>query len=307
VLAEVDAVVDDCARLAREHRGTLMAGRTLLQQALPVTFGLKAAGWLVAVLDARRRLLSAPLAVQLGGAAGTLAALGDAGPRVLAELADGLGLAEPELPWHTARGRIGELAGALAVTAGALGKAGLDVVLMAQTEVAEVTEAAGGGSSAMPHKRNPSAAVRARASAQQAVAAASSLLAAAAHEHERAAGAWQAEWLPLRAALGFTGGAAAALRESLESLAVDADRMRANLDPLVLAERVTLALAERVGRDEAEDAVQSAAASGRDFRDALAAHLSPAELDELLDPAGYLGSAGLFVDRALDRYRTEVP
>jgi 3-carboxy-cis,cis-muconate cycloisomerase len=264
IRAELDGVAAAAARLAEERRDTVMAGRTLLQQALPVTFGLKAAGWLVAVLDARRRLLAAPQAVQLGGAAGTLAALGDAGPQVLAGLAQELGLEEPDLPWHTARGRIGELAGALAVTAGALGKAGTDVVLLAQTEVGEVTEASGGGSSAMPHKQNPAAAVRARACAQQAVAAASALLAAAAgHEHERAAGAWQAEWLPLRAALGFTGGAAAALRESLEGLQVHPERMRENLDPVLI--------------------------------------------DELPDPGGELGSAGVFVDRALERYRREVP
>jgi 3-carboxy-cis,cis-muconate cycloisomerase len=264
IRAELDGVAAAAARLAEEHRDTVMAGRTLLQQALPVTFGLKAAGWLVALLDARRRLLSAPLAVQFGGAAGTLAALGDAGPQVLAGLEEELGLEEPDLPWHTARGRIGELAGALAVAAGALGKAGTDVVLLAQTEVGEVTEASGGGSSAMPHKQNPAAAVRARACAQQAVAAASALLAAAAgHEHERAAGAWQAEWLPLRAALGFTGGAAAALRESLEGLQVHPERMRENLDPVLI--------------------------------------------DELPDPGGELGSAGVFVDRALERYRREVP
>jgi 3-carboxy-cis,cis-muconate cycloisomerase len=263
IRAELDGVAEAAARLAEEHRDTVMAGRTLLQQALPVTFGLKAAGWLVAVLDARRRLLSAPLAVQLGGAAGTLAAFGAAGPQVLAGLAQELGLEAPDMPWHAARGRIGELAGALAVTAGALGKAAGDVVLLAQTEVGEVTEASGGGSSAMPHKRNPAAAVRTRACAQQAVAAASALLAAAGHEHERAAGAWQAEWLPLRAALGFTGGAAAALRESLAGLQVHPERMRANLDPVLV--------------------------------------------DELPDPGDDPGSAGVFVDRALERYRREVP
>jgi 3-carboxy-cis,cis-muconate cycloisomerase len=254
---ELDGVAAAAARLAEEHRDTVMAGRTLLQQALPVTFGLKAAGWLVAVLDARRLLADVPLLLQFGGAAGTLAALGEAGPEVLAALAQELGLEEPDLPWHSARGRIGELAGALAVTAGALGKAGTDVVLLAQTEVGEVTEAAGGSSSAMPHKQNPAAAIRTRAGAQQAAAAASSLLAAPFHEHERAAGAWQAEWLPLRAALGFTGGAAAALRESLEGLQVHPERMLENLDPALVDER------------------------------------------------GHLGSAGVFVDRALERYRKE--
>ena len=135
-----------------------MAGRTLLQQALPTTFGLKAAGWLVAVLDARERLAAFRLAVQLGGAAGTLASLGDDGLAVLALLAEELELAEPVLPWHTARGRVAELGAALALAAGALEKVALDVVLLAQTEVGEVAEPGGegrGGSSTLPHKRNP--------------------------------------------------------------------------------------------------------------------------------------------------------
>ena len=213
-----------------------MAGRTLLQQALPVTFGLKAAGWLVAVLDARRAAArSCPCAVaarRRGGHAGGARRRRAAGAR----RAGARSSAWPsrELPWHAARGRIGELGGALAVAAGALGKVALDVVLLAQTEVGEVAEAAArGGSSAMPHKQNPVGAVRARACAQQAVAAGVAVLAATGHEHERAAGAWQAEWLPLRAALGFTGGAAAALRETLDGLRSHAERMRANLDPRV--------------------------------------------------------------------------
>jgi 3-carboxy-cis,cis-muconate cycloisomerase len=311
VMAELDGVAAAAAALADAHRGTLMAGRTLLQQALPVTFGLKAAGWLVAVVDAAGRLRELRLAVQLGGAAGTLAALGDAGERVLAELAAELDLAEPVLPWHTARGRVAGLAGALSVAAGAVGKAALDVVLLAQTEVGEVAEAGGGGSSAMPHKSNPTAAVRARAGALRAQAAAGTVLAAMAQEHERAAGAWQAEWQPLREALALTGGAAAALHESLGGLEVDAARMRANLDAtggLLMAERVMLAIAPRAGREEATAAVQAAgerAAAGESFRDALlgqpviAEHLSAQELDALLDPAGYLGSSAAFVDRAL--------
>jgi 3-carboxy-cis,cis-muconate cycloisomerase len=262
-------------------------------------------------VEAARRLGELPLAVQLGGAAGTLAALGDSGERVLAELAAELDLDEPLLPWHTARGRVGELAGALSVAAGAVGKAALDIVLLAQTEIGEVAEAGGGGSSAMPHKRNPSAAVRARAGALRAQAAAGTVLAAMAQEHERAAGAWQAEWEPLREALALTGGAAAALRESLAGLVVDAGRMRANLDAtggLLMAERVMLAIAPRAGREEATEAVQAAAeraAAGDSFRDALLAqpviaeHLAAQDVEALLDPAGYLGSAGAFVDRAL--------
>ena len=324
ILADLGGVASAAAALAREHRETPMAGRTLLQQALPVTFGLKAAGWLVAVLDARRRLAALRaegLAVQLGGAAGTLASLGSAGEAVLRELAAELELGEPVLPWHTARGRIGELAGALAVPAGALGKIALDVILLAQTEVGEVAEPGGGGrggSSTLPHKRNPAGAVRAAAAARRVPALAATLLAAMPQEHERAAGAWQAEAETLGEALALTGGAAATMREVLEELEVHPGRMRENLDAtggLLLAERVTMAVAERVGRLEAHGAVEAAckrvAAGGGSLRDellaegAVAAHLSPAALDELLDPSGYLGSAGAFVERALAAYERE--
>jgi 3-carboxy-cis,cis-muconate cycloisomerase len=232
--AELDVVVAACARLARDHRDTLMAGRTLLQQAVPVTFGLKAAGWLVGVAEARDRLRAVPLRAQLGGAAGTLAALGDRGPAVLTAFAARLGLDEPPLPWHGARGRVAELGAALAVAAGAVEKIALDVVLLSQTEVAEVSEP-GGGSSAMPHKRNPASAVRARAAARSVRAAAGVMLEAMAGEHERAAGAWQSEWTALADALAGTGGAAWAVRESLEGLTVDPERMRANLRPELLA------------------------------------------------------------------------
>src|SRR5262245_18533455 len=155
VHADLGGVAAACARLADEHRATPMAGRTLLQQAVHTTFGLKAAGWLVSVLEARDRLGAIRrerLAGGLGGAPGTLSALGDEGPAVLALLAEELGLAEPAVPWHTARARLAELGAALAVTAGALSKVALDVILLAQTEVGEAAEATGGGSSAMPHK-----------------------------------------------------------------------------------------------------------------------------------------------------------
>jgi 3-carboxy-cis,cis-muconate cycloisomerase len=234
VLAELDAVAERCARLAREHRRTVMAGRTLLQQAVPITFGLKAAGWLdgVAHAHARLRELRGRLPAQLGGPTGTLAAFGDRGPAVLAGYAARLGLAEPPLPWHGARGRVAELGAALAIAAGAVEKVALDVALLAQTEVREVAEASGGGrgcSSSMPHKRNPVGAVRARAAARSVRGAAGVLLEAMAGEHERAAGAWHSEWTALSAALAGTGGAAWALHESLDGLTVDAERMRANL------------------------------------------------------------------------------
>ena len=237
VVEELDAVARACAALAREHAGTAMAGRTLLQQALPVTFGLKAAGWLDATLDARAGLLRTRLDAQLGGAAGTLAALGDAGPAVAEDFARRLGLGAPALPWHTARGRVAELGAALAVAAGTMGKLGLDLVLLAQSEVAEVVAGAG-ASSAMPHKRNPVGAVRARACALRVPPLAALLLGAMAQEHERAAGAWHAEWEPLGEVLALTGGAAAGAREALEDLEVRPDAMRAHLDALLAASGV---------------------------------------------------------------------
>jgi 3-carboxy-cis,cis-muconate cycloisomerase len=234
VLDQLDAVVADCARLAREHRDTVMAGRTLMQQAQPVTFGLKAAGWLAGVAGARARLreLHGRLPAQLGGAAGTLSALGDRGPAVLERFASELGLAAPALPWHGDRRPVTELGAALAVAAGAVEKVALDVVLLAQTEVGEVAEDSSGGrggSSAMAHKRNPVGAIRARAAARSVRAAAGVLLEAMAGEHERAAGAWHSEWTALSDALAGTGGAAWSLHEALSGLAVYAERMRANM------------------------------------------------------------------------------
>jgi 3-carboxy-cis,cis-muconate cycloisomerase len=305
----LDPLLDDlvaargaAAELAQAHRDTPLAGRTLLQQAVPVTFGLKAAGWMAGLEDARRWLNEIRLerlAAQLGGAAGTLASLGEAGPRVAEAYADALGLPEPVLPWHTLRGRIGELASALAVTSGAVAKAARDVILLAQTEVAEVREAKGGGSSAMPHKRNPVAAICALACAQQAPGLAATLLAAMAHEHERAAGPWHAEWRPLGELLRSTGSAVAWLGESLAGLEVDPERMRANLDATggrLMAERV----ATEVGGDDTERALQA-----EDFRAAVAELVGEERADALLDPAGYLGSAGELVDRALDFYDRE--
>jgi 3-carboxy-cis,cis-muconate cycloisomerase len=314
VAEELDGVARACAALARAHAGTLMAGRTLLQQALPVTFGLKAAGWLDATLDARAGLGRVRLDAQLGGAAGTLAALGDAGPGLVRGLAERLGLGAPELPWHTSRGRIAELAAALAVGAGAMGKIALDLVLLAQTEVGEL-RAGAGGSSTLPHKQNPIGAVRARACAQRVPPLAALLLAAMAQEHERAAGAWHAEWEPLAQVVGLTGGAAAAVRETLEQLEVRPDRMRANLDATggkLLAERVALALAPRAGRDEAKAAVQAAAAAEGPFRDALLAQPLVAEqldgpaVDALLDPASYLGATDVLIARAIARCEREL-
>jgi 3-carboxy-cis,cis-muconate cycloisomerase len=264
---ELAAAAAACARLAEAHRGTVMAARTLLQQAVPTTFGYKAAGWLVGLVEARARLGAVQLPAQLGGAAGTLAALGDDGPEVSRLYAAELGLREPPLPWHTRRTPLVDLAAALAGAAGAAAKIARDVILLAQTEVAEVAEKDGGASSTMPHKRNPTDAILADACARHARANAAVLFESAVQEHERAAGAWHAEWHALTAALAATGGAAAAVRRSLAGLQVDVARMRANVSDETLSE------ARRLGVDVA-------------------------------GPETYVGSTGVFVDRALALYRT---
>ncbi|HEU4396686.1 MAG TPA: 3-carboxy-cis,cis-muconate cycloisomerase [Actinomycetota bacterium] len=323
LLEDLAAAAGACARLAEAHRGSVLAGRTLLQQAVPVTFGLKAAGWLVGLDETRLRLAEVrrrTLAVQLGGAAGTLAGFGDRGLDVLAGFAADLGLAEPTVPWHAVRARPAALAGALGACAGVLGKVARDVALLAQNEVAEVREggdAGRGGSSAMPHKRNPVAAVAVAACAARVPGLVATMLAAMPQEHERAVGGWHAEWEPQRELLRLVGSAASWCRELLEHLEVDAGRMRANLDAaggLPLAEAAVAALAGPLGRRQAREAVElasrRAAQEGRALRDvllespAVAGRLGVADLDRALDPAAQLGAAQVLVDRALAAHRT---
>jgi 3-carboxy-cis,cis-muconate cycloisomerase len=265
--SELDAVARACASLAEEHRSTVMAGRTLLQQAVPITFGLKAASWLVGIVHARERLAAARLPAQLGGAAGTLAALGDSGLDVLKAYARTLDLAEPIVPWHTRRLPLADLGAALSITGGFAAKIALDIALLAQTEVGEVRESAAGGSSTMPHKRNPVGSALARACGARAQAAAGVLLSSLVQEHERAAGAWHAEWGALSDALALTGGAVAWVRQALDGLEVDTERMRANIRHETLSEAQSFGI-------------------------------------EAAGPEDYLGSAGAFVDRALDFYRS---
>jgi 3-carboxy-cis,cis-muconate cycloisomerase len=303
LLDDLGGATEAAARLAGEHRGTVMAGRTLLQQAVPITFGLKAAGWLVGLDEAAQRLDAvrrSRLAAQLGGAAGTLSAQGDAGIDVLSRFARELGLAEPVLPWHTTRTRMAELATALGEASGAMAKVAGDVVLLAQTEVGEVREGGGdrGGSSAMPHKHNPVAAIATLAGARQAPGLVANLLAAMEHEHERAAGAWHAEWGPLRELLRATGSAAAWLRDCLGHLEVDPERMRANLDDAMLAERV----AGAIGGADAGDRVREALTAGRSLADVAREHLSAEEAGRVLDPATYLGATDQLIDRALSAH-----
>ena len=232
MLVDLSALASECAALAHRHRDTQMAGRTLLQQARPISFGFKAAMWLIGVVEARRRLAairSGGLAVQLGGPVGTLDSFGQRAAELVTCLARELGLVDPTLPWHSTRGRIAELGSALSVAAGAAAKIALDLSLLAQTEIGEVAEAAGGRSSAMPHKRNPARAIEARSAFAGVTAQAAILHAAMAGEHERSAGAWQSEWPALSEAFRLAAGAVGRTREALQGLKVDAGRMRDNL------------------------------------------------------------------------------
>ena len=312
ILDDLAVAADGAARLAEEHAGTVMAGRTLLQQAVPTTFGLVAATWLTGIDEARAQLTyvrNAKLALQFGGAAGTLAPLDDKGLEVTEYLAEELGLPAPALPWHTDRQRILALAAALTAACAALGKAARDVTLLAQTEIAEVAEGTPGGSSALPHKQNPVASAIILGCTRQAPGLLATIAAAAEQELQRAAGAWHSEWQPLSHLLEITGSAASWSAELLSDLKVNQGRMRDNLaasQGLPMAEHVTALLAPTMGRLEAYALVAEASRKEGDLAEALLAdsrvNLTRAELDAALAPESYLGSAREFVARAIARH-----
>ncbi|TDT42900.1 3-carboxy-cis,cis-muconate cycloisomerase [Streptomyces sp. BK208] len=304
------------ARLAAEHRDTPMPGRTLTQHAVPTAFGLKAAGWRSLVLDARDRLAAvrSALPAQLGGAAGTLAAFeayGATDPAALpAAYARELDLCEPGLPWHTLRTPVADLGGALAFTAGALGKIAADVLTLSCTEIGEVAEGSGGGSSAMPHKANPVRSTLIAAAARRAPQLAATLYGSLAAGDERPAGAWHAEWEPLRDLLRLAGGAVRDAAELAEGLRVRPDVMRAHLGlthGLIVSERLSAALAPVLGRARAKELLTELAArtyaEDRDLSELLAevAEVRGLDLASLTDPARYTGAAAILTDRALER------
>ncbi len=322
---DLAALLAALAELAEQHRATVMTARTLMQPALPTTFGLKAAGWLDALLRIQASLRLARdtvLTLQFGGAAGTLASLGAQGLPVAEGLAKELRLALPSMPWHAHRDRIAQLGAALGLLAGLLGKIARDISLQAQSEVAELAEpyAPGrGGSSTLPHKRNPIGCAAVLAAAIRVPPLVATLLAAMVQEHERALGGWQAEWATLPEIVELAGASLAQMRTVIEGLQVDPQRMRANLDAsggLLMAEAVSLALAGHIGRAEAKSRVEAAARGGSaqaGFREALlsdpviALHLDRAHIDALLEPAAYLGAAGEFIDRVIGDYRRSTP
>lgn len=317
---ELAAVVAGFAAMARAHRDTVMAGRTHLQHALPVTFGYKVAVWLSPLITMQERLAQLRprvLKLEFGGAAGTLASLGDQGLAVQAALAKELGLAQPDIPWHVARDGIAEAVCFLGLLTGALSKIATDVILLMQTEVAEVSEphqAGRGGSSTMPQKRNPISCEYIIAQARGVHALVPQMLAAMAQDQERGTGPWQAEALAVGQAFTLAHGALACARVLAEGLVVDPARMRRNLDStggLIMAEAVMMGLAPMLGRGEAHHVVNQACdvalAEGVSLAEALgrdagvAGKLGRAALERLTDPAGYLGAAGEFVDRVVGR------
>jgi 3-carboxy-cis,cis-muconate cycloisomerase len=345
IQADLARAADAAAGLAAAHRASIMIGRTLLQQAVPVTFGLVAAGWLTSLDEARAGLDSVGprLAVQFGGAAGTVASLGEAGQRVAALLAEELGLAVPVLPWHTNRLRMMDLGAALARVTAALGKIARDVTLLAQSEVGELSEggtASGatgagqrsadqqapaasprrGGSSAMPHKRNPVASIAILGCTRQVPGLLATLAAASEQELQRAAGAWHAEWEPLTALLRLTGSASSWAVDLLPGLVVDTSRMAANLAAtkgLPLAEHVSSLLAGVLGGAQAHDLVAEAGAratsAGLPLRDVLlsvpkleerlsSAGITAEQIDSALEPSGYLGATDAFITAAIDAH-----
>jgi 3-carboxy-cis,cis-muconate cycloisomerase len=307
-----------CARLAERYRSAVMPGRTLLQQALPITFGLKAARWLGLVtrrVAALRAVRERALVVQLGGAAGTLASLAERGPEVTEVVARELGLGVPDLPWHAERDRVGEMAAALGILAGGMAKIATDVVLLAQTEVGEAAEASlpgKGGSSALPQKRNPVDAVEALACARLAIGLVPVILGSMAQEHERGVGGWQAEWAALPQLFCFSAGAVERVHGAVGDLELDPDRMRANLNiggGLAMAEALSMKLAPRMGKTEGHRLVQALSRrvtrEGTDLRRAalddarVRSVLDSATIEATLDPAHYLGSTNAFISRAL--------
>ena len=320
--ADLRLACEALASQARKHRATPMIGRTWLQQALPITLGLKFAQWLDALTRHRERLRTLRervLVLQFGGAAGTLASLRDAAPDVARSLADDLGLGLPVMPWHTQRDRIADAAAFFGMLIGTLGKIARDISLQMQTEVGELAEPAGagkGGSSTMPHKRNPVGCAAVLTAATRAPGLVATVFAGMVQEHERALGGWQAEWEALPDLARLAGGALAQIRDMVTGLEVNEARLATNLDitqGLILGEAVMLALGDAIGRLDAHHLVEhcskAAIAEGKTLFDVLSTdpevtrHLDAGQLKDLLDPANYVGQAHALVDAALDSHQ----
>jgi 3-carboxy-cis,cis-muconate cycloisomerase len=319
--AELERLSDASAQIAEKHRNTVVAGRTWMQQALPTTFGLKVAGWVDALDRHRSRLEETRhrvLVLQFGGAVGTLAALGNQGMDVAATLGRELDLPVPNVPWHGHRDRMAEVAAIMGLCAGTLGKIARDISLETQTEVAEVFEPSApgrGGSSTLPHKRNPVACAVVLSAATRVPGLVASVLAAMVQEHERGLGGWHAEWEAIPEIIRLTSGALHYLTAAMMELEIDGSKMRDNLEitrGLIFAEAAQMLLAQVVGRQTAHEIVEAASnrarAEHRDLREVLAhdvavtKHLSNQDLDKLFDPREYLGEASRLIDSVLQAH-----
>ena len=326
LLADLELAVKGFATLAGRHRRTLSVARTLMQQALPMPFGLKLAGYAAALARSRERLVRLrreALALQFGGAAGTLAALGEHGFSVSERLAALLDLQLPDAPWHTHRDRFAEIAACFGILVGTCGKIARDVTLMMQTEVGEAFEAGApgrGGSSTMPHKRNPVGASAALSAAAVAPGLVATLLAAQVQEHERAPGGWHTDWMTFPTLALVTSGALSAVVEIAQGLEIDVERLRANLELTsgqIMAEAASFALAEKVGRAEAHALIrelsQQAEKEKRPLKEVLLGdirvkmQLTAAEIDKLFIPLTYQGSAQTFIDRLVVASQMRAP
>jgi 3-carboxy-cis,cis-muconate cycloisomerase len=324
ISSELASICKRLAQLTHEHRDTVMTGRTWLQHAAPITFGLKTANMLSGLMWHRHQLREASddfAVVQLGGSVGTLAAFGGNGPAVVAAVAQRLGLATPKIPWHTNRERVARLATELGILSGTIGKIARDISLLEETEVAEVAERweqDRGGSSTMPQKRNPIDTAVVLSLVLRVPGIISTVLASMIQEHERGLGGWQAEWEVLPELISTTAAIVYHASQLLSGLKIDVHRMRANLeltDGAIYAEAVSLKLGEKIGKPEAHRLVGRASALSLEgqahlksilLEDAdITAYLTAAEINDLFDPCRHLGSAHIFIDAVLAEYETK--
>lgn len=326
IARDLESMAEPLGRLAQKHRATVMAGRTWMQQALPITLGVKIAGWLDAAVRHRARLQQTRqrcCVLQFGGAAGTLAALGQKGPEVAAMLAAELKLPLPDAPWHSHRDRMAEVAATLALIAGTMGKIARDISLHMQTEVGEISEPAEegrGGSSTMPHKRNPVTSAVVLAAAARVPGLTGTMLATMVQEDERGLGGWQAEWETLPEIVQLTAGSVHHLSAIVPALEFDTERMKRNLEltnGLIFAEAVSLSLAEKIGKAQARELVEAACARAAKEKRALRAilgadpriakELKSEELDRLFDARTFLGAAEEIVYRVVAASQVKIP